>query len=250
MMDHMLFKTTEERWNLALESLERRKVRVLPGLQSFAPVTFSDGLTYPAVTGTFSALEAKWWNGRLQFHGNGEFERSILEHINFYAKDFRGRMDIVEAFRADGFEVATNVGVDNVPVTVKIYHYTRSLAAPPARIRWEWALEEVARAGIEVREGISESERLHSYPTDLGIMSAYTVAGFDGTLTWEDDVLRLRDNTASPDNTVSTAVGIAAWDHFHGAVTGQVLYRAFRANGFDVEYDGASGQVFVHLPIP
>lgn len=244
MTDHMLFRTTEERWNLALESLERRKVRILPGPQSFAPVTVSDGRTYPAVTGTFSPLEAKWWNGRLQFHGNGEFERSILEHINFYARDFRGRMEIVEAFRADGFEVATNVGIDDVPVTVKIYQYTRSLSAPPARTRWEWALEDVARAGIEVREGVSRSEGLPRHPKDLGIMSAYTVAGHDGTLTWENDVLRLRDNM------VDGAVGIAAWDHLHGVVTGRVLYRAFRANGFDVEYDGADGQVFVHLPIP
>ena len=174
----------------------------------------------------------------------GEFERSVLEHLNFYAADFRGRMEILETFRYNGFEVFTDAGIDDVPVTVKIYQYSRSLAEPPARIRWEWALEEVARTGIEVHEGIPKSERPSSHPADLGIMSACTVAGTGGTLAWEDGVLRLRDSS------VMHAVGIAAWDHFHGAVTGQVLYRAFRANGFDVEYDGACGQVFVHLPIP
>lgn len=243
MLDHRLVNTTQERWHRALENLERRNVRVLAGMQSFAPVIIGDA-THPATTGTFSPLDAYWRNGHLEFDGGGTFERRILEHINFYATDFQGRMDIVEALRSQGFEVATDAGIDDVPVTVKIYQYSRRLVTPPARTRWEWALEEVSRAGIEVREGVSRSEGLPRRPEDLGIMSAYTVAGRDGTLTWENDVLRLRDNI------VDGAVGIAAWDHLHGSVTGQVLYRAFRANGFDVEYDGADGQVFVHLPIP
>ena len=242
MLDHTLAMTTEERWNRALENLERRKVRILPGPQRFA--SGAQGWPYPAATGTFSPLEATWSGGRLRFHGNGEFERDILEHINFHAVDFRSRMEIVEAFRYHGFEVATDAGIENVPVTVTIYQYRRGLVAPPARMRWEWALEEVTAAGIDVREGISRSEKPHSHPADLGIMSAYTVAGHDGTLTWEDDVLRLRDDI------VDRAVAAAAWDHFHGAKTGRVLYRAFRANGFEVEYDGNCGQVFVHLPVP